>query len=99
MAQRPVTSSGLDNRFCSQIGDSTAAKLEGRLPPWTTRDSYEPAAGCARLDTQGQKPGSGSRCSSRMASRSPTVLLLYDQTSHLPAAVGTSTSTAVGQLG
>jgi hypothetical protein len=99
MAQRPVTSSALEKRLCIQIGDSTAAKQEvffrGGPPGAATNRLLDARA--APGSTQGQKPTSGARCSSRVAGRSPMPVLLYDQTSHLPAAVGTSTSTAFGQ--
>jgi hypothetical protein len=65
----------------------------------TTRDSYEWAAGWPRrfrFDPAELEPTSGSRSSSRVAGRSATELLSCDQTSHLPAVVGTSIAAAFG---
>ena len=80
MAQRPVTSSRRQpllqpdwrQHSCQGGGSSSAVDDQGQLRTgcWVRATSGS---------TQRQKPPSRSRCSSRMASRSPTVLLLYDQ--------------------
>lgn len=68
----------------------------------TTSDRCEP--GCwtrplFRLEPAEREPTSDSRSCSRAAGESPTALLLFDQTSHLPAVFGTSTATAFGHSG
>ena len=68
----------------------------------TTSDRTNPAAGRARLfrlEPAEREPTSDSRSCSRVAGESPTALLLFDQTSHLPAVFGTSTATAFGHSG